>query len=90
MAERTDGEPTGQSLLVAARDLAPPADPTLARDAPADWAAPRLWTPGELICIAVGKMTFHDPARGRVTLEVSIWRDPLDPTYRYSAMVETW
>lgn len=58
--------------------------------APDDWARPHLWTPGQLVCIALGKFTFDDPDKGRVTLDVSFWRDPLDPSGRYSAMVETW
>lgn len=90
MAGPSNPTPTGNPLLVAVRDLAPTADPTRAKAAPTDWASPRLWTPGGLACICVGRITFDDPDRGRVTLDVSIWRDPLDPTYRYSAMVETW
>ena len=41
------------------------------------------------MCVAIGNVTFDDPGRGRITLEVSFWRDPTDPTDRYSAMVET-
>lgn len=90
MVEPTDPKPTGPALLVPASSLAPSADPTTAKEAPADWEAPRLWTPGGLVCICVGRITFDDPATGRVTLDVSIWRNPLDPSNRYSAMVETW
>lgn len=90
MAESADPKPTGATLLVPVRSLAPSADPTTAKQAPSDWSHPRLWTPGGLACICIGKITFDDPGLGRVTLDVSIWRDPLDPTNRYSAMVETW
>lgn len=90
MASDADPKPTGATKLVAVRDFAPAIDPTTGRPAPGDWESPRLWTPGELMCVAIGKMTFDDPATGRVTLEVSIWRDPLDPRHRYSAMVETY
>lgn len=90
MAGRGDPPPTGGTLLIPARSLAPSADPTMGREAPPDWASPSLWTPGDLICLCVGKITFDDPAAGRVTLEVSIWRNPLDPSRRYSAMVETF
>lgn len=82
--------PTGSTLLIPASALAPTLDPTQAKEAPPDWASPRLWTPGGLICVAVGRITFDDPGAGRVTLDVSFWRDPLDPSGRYSAMVETW
>lgn len=89
MGRATVPKPTGVPLLIPARSLAPLADPTIAGPAPRDWAAPHLWTPGDLMCVAIGNVTFDDPGRGRITLEVSFWRDPTDPTDRYSAMVET-
>lgn len=71
-------------------DLRPPVlDGAQGKAAPADWEKPALWRPGNLICVAIGAMTFDDPSYGRVTLDVSIWRDPLDPAGYYSAMVET-
>lgn len=90
MAGQTEPKPTGYPLLIRAASLAPAVEPTEAQAAPKDWASPNLWTPGGLICICVGRITFDDPGAGRVTLDVSIWRDPLDPHGRYSAMVETW
>lgn len=90
MAGEADPKPTGSSLLVPVRGSVPSVDPTQGKEAPPDWASPRLWTPGGLACICIGRITFDDPGAGRVTLDVSIWRDPLDPTMRYSAMVETW
>lgn len=90
VAGKTLAEPTGNTLLIPASALAPTLDPTQAQAAPSEWERPRLWTPGGLICVAVGRITFDDPGAGRVTLDVSFWRDPLDPSGRYSAMVETW
>lgn len=90
MAGSGSQAPTDRRYLVDVRSLAPATDPTQAKEAPPDWERPTLWTPGCLIAVAVANVTFDDPGRGRVSLDVSIWRDPLDPHGRYSAMVETW
>lgn len=90
MAVQADTDTTGATKYLVARDLAPLAAPTTAKEAPKDWAQPKLWTPGELMCVAIAVVRFDDPQLGRVSLDVSIWRDPLDPRNRYSAMVENW
>lgn len=83
-------KPTGAALLVPVGSVAPLVDPTTGRKAPTDWANPTLWTPGNLACVCIATVTFDDPDRGRVTLDVSLWRDPLEKDGPYSAMVETW
>lgn len=90
MARQAKQESPGRPYLVDIRSVAPSTDPAPTQEAPSDWERPTLWTPGCLSCVAVARCTFDDPGRGRVTLDVSIWRDPLDPQGRYSAMVETW
>lgn len=89
MAKDVQPEPTGYPLLISARSLAPLGPPSKVGPAPGDWAKSIIWTPGDLMCVALGRVTFDDPGRGRVTLEVSFWRDPTDRTDRYTAMVET-
>lgn len=90
MAGQASEESPNRPYLVDIRTVAQATDPAQGKEAPADWERPALWTPGCLIAVAVANVTFDDPGRGRVSLDVSIWRDPLDPQGRYSAMVETW
>lgn len=90
MGATSDPKPPSGALLLPVSAIAPPTDPTKGQEAPASWQRPRLWTPGCLICVCIANVTFDDPDFGRVSLDTSFWRDPLDPTGRYSAMVETY